>query len=92
MEHIVERHMLPVPQRTSYFLSHDEHIVRGMVTATHERPDHVTPHWSERDRIVLRRTFSTQVGVHGITREACYSVTLIVDAQSYAIVTGFPTK
>ena len=92
MEHIFQEHMLPTAREgATYFLSRDRQTVRGMVTETHETPDKVTPHRSRRDRTVLKKTFPTQVGVHGITKTACYSVTVIVYAQSNILITGFPT-
>ena len=92
MEHIFQEHMLPTArQGASYFLSRDRQTVRGMVTETHETPDEVTPHRSRRDRTVLKKTFPTQVGVHGITKAACYSVKVIVYTQSNMLITGFPT-
>ena len=92
MEHIFQEHMLPTArQGASYFLSRDRQTVRGMVTETLETPDEVTPHRSKRDRTVLKKTFPTQVGVHGITKAACYSVTVIVYTQSNILTTGFPT-
>ena len=92
MEHIFQKHMLPTArQGASYFLSRDRQTVRGMVTETLETPDEVTPHRSRRDRTVLKKTFPTQVGVHGITNAACYSVTVIVYTQSNILITGFPT-
>ena len=93
MEHIFQDHMLPTAREgASYFLSRDRQTVRGMVTETLETPGEVTPHKSRRDRTVLKKTFSTQVGVHGITKAACYSVTVIVYAQSSILITGFPTN
>ena len=91
MEHIFQDHMLPTArQGASYFLSRDRQTVRGMVTETHETGE-VTPHKSGSDRTVLKKKFPTQVGVHGITNAACYSVTVIVDTQSNILITGFPT-
>ena len=92
MEHIFQEHMLPTArQGASYFLSRDRQTVRGMVTETHETPAGVTPHESNSDLKVLKKTFPTQVGVHGKTKAACYSVTLIVSTQSNILITGFPT-
>ena len=91
MEHIFQEHMLPTArQGASYFLSRDRQTVREMVTETLETPKEVTPHWSKRDRMVLKKTFPTQVGVHGITNAACYSIIVIVDTQSNILITGFP--
>ena len=42
---------------------------------------------------VWKKTFlPEQVGVHGITKVACYSVTVIGYTQSNTLITGFPTK
>lgn len=93
MEHIFQEHMLPTArQGASYFLSRNRQTVRGMVTETYETGE-VTPHncKSRSDRTVLKKKFPTQVGVHGITNAACYSVTVIVDTQSNILITGFPT-
>ena len=93
MEKIIQKHMLPTAREgASYFLSRDRQTVRGMVTETLKTPDEVKPHRSRRDRTVLKKTFPTQVGVHGITKAACYSVTVVVYTHSNILITGFPTN
>ena len=92
MEHIVKMHILPVPEGASFFLSTDVEIVCAIIKETHERPDEIVPHRFKKDRKVLRKKFSRQVGVSGKSKAFCYSVTVIVDIGSNAIITAFPTQ
>ena len=94
VDHIFQEHMLPTAREgASYFLSRDRQTVRRMVTETLETPDEITPHNSDGDKQVLKKTFfPTQVGVHGITKAACYSVTVVVNTQRNRLITGFPTN
>ena len=92
MEHIVKRHILPVPEGASFFVSRDVGIVCGIIKETHERPDNIFVHRFKKDRKVLRKKFSRQVGVSGKSKAGCYSVTVIVHIGSNEIITAFPTQ
>ena len=92
MDHIVKRHILPVPEGASFFLSADVGDVCAFIKETHERPDNIFYHRFKKDRKVLRKKFTRQVGVSGTSKAACYSVTVIVDIGSNAIITAFRTQ
>ena len=92
MEHIAQNHMLPMQcQGKSYFLSSDRKYVLAMVKDTTERPDTILPHKYRKDREVRKKKFPLQVGVHGITKVACYCVTVIFSVTNNEIISAFPT-
>ena len=92
MEHIAQNHMLPMHcQGKSYFLSSDRKYVLAMVKDTTERPDTILPHKYRKDREVRKKKFPLQVGVHGITKVACYCVTVIFSVTNNEIISAFPT-
>ena len=78
MEHIMQRHVQPLQYRgNSFFLSTNKQYIRAMVTQTMKNPDVVLPHKYNKNRAVKKKTFSKQVGVHGIFKAPCYCVTVI---------------
>lgn len=91
MQHI-ERHM-PPSQWTgkSFFISNEIHNVYALIKETMDRPDKIFPHRSKRNREVKQKRFTKQVGVHGISQDACYSVTVIIDVTNGEIISAFPT-
>ena len=50
------------------------------------RPDITTRHNRKRNRGVKKKTFATQVGVHGITHAPCYSVTVTYSIRNDTII------
>ena len=91
-EHIRANHMYPGEQGKSCFLSTCETTVWKIVKETFLNPDVTTPHRSDGNRIVLRKKFSSPVGVHGRNGALCFFVTVIYDQSDRRIVTAFPTK
>ena len=90
-EHIRESHMYPGKQGKSCFLSTCDTTVWKMVGETFLNPDVETPHRSDENRIVLRKKFSSPVGVHGRNGTLCFFLTVIYDNLNRGIVTAFPT-
>ena len=92
LEHIVGRHCQPLQRNgKSYFLSSDLKRINELIKETIENPDVIQRHRTRRDRGVKKKIFETVVGVHGITCEPCYSVTVIFNLQDEEIITAFPT-
>ena len=90
-EHIRANHMYPREQGKSCFLSTCDTTVWKMVEETFLNPDVETPHRSDENRIVLRKKFSSPVGVHGRNGTLCFFLTVIYDNLNRGIVTVFPT-
>lgn len=91
-EHIRANHMYPGEQGKSCFLSTRNTSVWKMVEETFLNPDVTMPHRSHKNRIVLRKKFSSPVGVHGRNGTLCFFVTVIYDEWDRRIVTAFPTE
>ena len=92
MEHILQRHMKPLKfKRKSYFLSRNKQYICVLVRETMTRPDVILQHNNRRDRGVKKKTFLEQIGVHGITKAPCFSVTIIFNIKEQKVITAFPT-
>ena len=93
MERIVRNHMAH-SQRCdkSYFVSNDKaFIYKQLVQETMKMPDKSVPHRRLHNRGVRQKTFSEIVGVHGLSKDACYTVTVIYDTANHKLITAFPT-
>lgn len=91
MEHVVKRHMLPVPYGKSFFLSTDVKDVCNMVEEAIKRPDQTFPHRDDEGKKVFKKNFGRQIGILGYSQKECYCVTVILDNRSNALITAFPT-
>lgn len=91
MEHIIERHVLPAPKDTSYFLSSDVQEIYAIIMEAYRRPHKRFPHRTKRDHFVFQKKFRQQLGVHGISQAPCYCVTGIFDGKSNAVITAYTT-
>ncbi len=91
IEHIIERHMLPAPKETSYFLSSDVQEIYGIIMEAYRGPHERFPHRTKKDNFVFQKKFRQQLGVHGISQAPCYCLTGIFDRKNNAIITAYPT-
>ena len=93
IEHIERHHMAhSQPRDKSYFVSNDKgFIYNQLVQETMKRPDKSMPHRKLHKRGVRQKTFSDIVGVHGLSKDACYTVTVIYDTTNHKLITAFPT-
>ena len=93
MKHIARNHMAHSQRRDkSYFVSNDKaFIYKQLVQETMKRPDKSMPHRKLHNRGVRQKTFSEIVGVHGFSKDACYTVTVIYDTTNHKLITAFPT-
>ena len=93
MEHISTNHMQPGQfSGKSYFICNDKNYVfEKFVRETMNRPDKSFPHKKYKKRGVRQKTFSEQVGVHGLWKVPCHTVTVIYDRTNYKVITAFPT-
>lgn len=91
IEHVVKRHMLPIPYGKSYFISSDVNNVCSMVAEVITRSDQTCPHRDDEGKTVHKKNFGRQVGVLGYSQKKCYCVTVIWDDRRNALVTAFPT-
>ena len=93
MEHISRNHMQPSQlSGKSYFICNDkQYVYEKFVRETMNKPDKSFPHKRYNKRGVRQKTFTEQVGVHGLRKVPCYTVTVIYDRTNYKVITGFPT-
>ena len=92
LEHIAARHVKPLQGNgKSYFLTSDLKRIEELIKETTENPDVIKRHRTRNDREVKTKAFQTVIGVHGITREPCYNVTVIFNRKDKEIITAFPT-
>ena len=91
MEHIARNHMVHSQRRDkSYFVSNDKaFIYERLVKETMKRPDKSVPHRRLHNRGVRQKTFSEIVGVHGLSKDACYTVTVIYDTTNHKLITAW---
>ncbi|KAJ7374929.1 hypothetical protein OS493_005288 [Desmophyllum pertusum] len=89
--HIKDNHMFPAKPRKSIFLSTDESTVWGIVQEVFNSPDFVTARNSNANREVLKKTFNSPKGLHGITGSLCSCVIVIYDIEDQRIVTAYPS-
>ena len=93
MEHISRNHMQPSQlSGKSYFICNDkQYVFAKFVRETMNKPDKSFPHKRYKKRGVRQKTFKQQVGVHGLRKVPCYTVTVIYDRTNYKVITAFPT-
>ena len=93
IEHIERHHMAHSQRRDKcYFVSIDKgFIYNQLVRETMKRPDKSMPHRKLHKKGVRQKTFSEIVGVHGLSKDACYTVTVIYDTTNHKLITAFPT-
>lgn len=89
--HIKNNHIFPAKQGKSYFMCTEETFVWNLLHEACNYPDFLTSHSSDVNRYVLKKKFTTPVGVHGKTGGLCFFVTVIYNSKERRIVTAFPT-
>ena len=83
--------MLPLaPIGSSYFLSVEVGIVNDLINKTVNYPDVVEPHRFDSKKIIKKKTFSFNVGCHGLSGFFCRTVLVVVKKNDNTIVTAYP--
>ena len=90
MDHIIRRHMIPAPEKKSYFLSRDVTYVTKLVKQTIFHPTRRVTHKSDRTKMVYIKNFSHVIGIHGLKRIQCYTIVAIVNASDNHLITAYP--
>ena len=62
-----------------------------MVTETMKEPDTILRHKNNKNRVVKKKNILKQVGIYGITKAPCCTVTVICNIKDNKIITAFPT-
>ena len=65
--------------------------ILSLIDRTLTCPDEEVRDKSNKDRLVLKKSFDTPIGVHGWTRANCYTVKVVYDQRERLIVTAYPT-
>ena len=92
-EHIRETHMGNGKEGKSIFKATKlcEIITLVYITLTSSCPSKKFADRSNKDRLVVLKSFDTPVGVHGFTRAECYTVKVVYDKRKQRVITAYPT-
>ena len=89
--HIAENHMGNGKAGKSIFKSTKLCEIWSLVYRTLTCPDEEVEDKSNKDRLVLKKSFDTSIGVHGFTRAKCYTVKVVYDRIKRLVITAYPT-
>lgn len=89
--HIAENHMRNGKKGKSIFKATKLCEVWSLIYRTLTCPDEVFKDKSNKDRLVVKKSFDTPIGVHGFTRAECYTVTVVYDQLKERPITAYPT-
>ena len=90
-KHIAYFHMFPARKDKSVFFAKKLGEIRKLCQKTLKDPDFVRKDKNYQNRKVYKRRFSDPVGVHGLSRATCYTVTAVYKTRTGEIVTAFPS-
>ena len=89
--YIIKKHMTPVLNGKSYYLSSDLNYIENMILQTFENPDRTRPHWDGRGKTVYFKKFPKVIGIHGMRRTYCTRMVVVVRNFNNEIITAYPT-
>ena len=87
--HIAENHISNGKAGKSIFKATCE--IWSLVDKTLTFPNEEVEDKQYKDRLVLKKSFDTSIGVHGITRAKCYTVKVVYDRIKRLVITAYPT-
>lgn len=89
--YIIEKHMTPVLNGKSYYLSSNLNDIENMILQTVENPDRKCPHWDGSGKTVYFKKFPNVIGIHGMRRTKCTRMVVVVRNFNKEIITAYPT-
>ena len=89
LDHIEKNHMFKGKDRKSVFFSTKLCDISVLVHKTMTYPDRIGVDKSNL-REVYVKSFTTPVGVHGLSRGKCYTVKVVFDQRIQKVVTAYP--
>ena len=90
-EHIRETHMGNGKEGKSIFKATKLCEIWSLVYITLTYPNEEFKDRSKKDRLVVKKSFDTPIGVHGFTRAECYTVKVVYDQLKRRPITAYPT-
>ena len=90
LKHTAENHMFYGNHGKSIFQATNLCDIWNLVHRTLTCPDEEVEDKSKRDRLVLKKSFNTPIGVHGFKQTKCYTVKVVYDQVNRRIVTAYP--
>lgn len=89
--YIIEKHMTPVLNGKSYYLSSNLKYIEKMILQTVENPDQTRPHRDGPGKTVYFKKFPNVIGIHGMSGTYCKRMVVVVRNFNKEIITAFPT-
>ena len=90
LEHVKENHMLNGKDGKSIFNATKLCDILSLVYTTLSCPDEEVKDKSNKDRLVLKTSFNTPIGVHGFSRAECHTVKVVYDVLERRLLTAYP--
>ena len=90
LKHTAENHMFNGSYGKSIFKATNLSDIWNLVHKTLTCPDEEVEDKSNKDRLVLKKSFNTPIGIHGFKRTKCYTVKVVYDQLNRRIVTAYP--
>lgn len=89
--YIIKKHMTPVLNGKSYYLSSNFNYIENMILQTVANPDETRPHWDGPGKTVCFKKFPKVIGIHGKRRTYCKRMVVVVSSFNNEIITAYPT-
>ena len=83
--------MFPGRKDKSVFFAKKLGEIRKLCQKTRKDPDSVRRDKKYQNRKVYKKRFLHPVGVHGLSRATCYTVTAVYKTRTGEIVTAYPS-
>ena len=90
LDHVAENHMFGGKEGKSFFKATKLCDIWSLVHRTLTCPDEQSEDKSNKDRLLVKKTFHTPIGVHGFTRANCYTVKVVYDQLKRRPITAYP--
>ena len=91
LEHVRGNHMGNGKEYKSIFKATKLCEIWSLVYITLTCPNEEFKDRSKKDRLVVKKSFDTPIGVHGFTRAECYTVKVVYDQRKRRLITAYPT-
>lgn len=90
LDHAAENHMLDGKDGKSFFKATKLCDIWSLIHRTLTCPDAEGEDKSNKDRLVVKKSFNTPIGVHGFTQANCYTVKVVYDQLKQRPITAYP--
>ena len=90
LDHIAQNHMFNRKDGKSFFKSTKLRDIWRLVQKTLTCPDEEGEDKSNKNKLVVKKSFYTPIGVHGFTQANCYTVKVVYDQIKRRLITAYP--